>query len=110
MQVGVPYVAILPYPDPDAVWSPPARARFADLEAAARGSLTLERKAPDSKQKAGAALRRRDGWLARHCDEALLVWDGEDSSLAKLARSLEDHLDDVWVVDPNEVVARRGNR
>ncbi len=33
------------------------------------------------------------------------MWDGRDPSLGKLFRSLEDRLgDDVWVLDPTELV------
>jgi len=56
---------------------------------------------PDSKPKFGAALARRDGWLAKHADEAIVVWDGQDPALGKLVRTLEEKLgDDVWIVDP----------
>jgi hypothetical protein len=65
--------------------------------------VLLERAAPDSKPKAAAALARRDGWLARQADDALVVWDGRDPALGKLVRNLEDRLgDDVWIVDPAE--------
>ncbi len=55
------------------------------------------------------SLARRDGWLARQIDEALVVWDGRDPALGKLVRTLEDRLDgDVWIVDPAEF-APQGN-
>jgi ribonuclease HI len=105
IEAGVPFVAVLPYPEPDEVWPPAARARFAELLAAARDVLVLQKRKPESRQQAGAALARRDAWLARHADEAVLVWDGEDARLGRLHRSLEDHLGaDVWVVNPKELV------
>jgi len=101
MAAGVPFVGVLPHPELDRPWSAGARQRFADLCAAARRVVTLERKVPDNRQKAGAALSRRDAWLARAADEAVLVWDREDPTLGKLARSLEDHLgEDVWILEP----------
>lgn len=104
LEAGVPLVAVLPYPRPESVWPDASRARFRELRDRARDVITLEKKEPTSKQRAGAALARRDAWLARNAAEALLVWDGQDPALAKLARSLEDHLgDDVWVVDPTSV-------
>lgn len=104
IEAGVPLVAVLPYPRPESVWPDASRERFRQLRDGARDVITLEKKEPTSKQKAGAALARRDAWLARHAAEALLVWDGTDPALAKLARSLEDHLgEDVWVVDPTAV-------
>jgi hypothetical protein len=99
---GVPYVAVLPYPSPDAVWPGESRRRFAALVQGAAATVQLERKAPSSKQQAGAALARRDGWLARQVDEAIVVWDGDDASVGKTVRSLRDHLgeEEVWVVEP----------
>ncbi len=97
----VPFVAVLPYPEPEAVWPPASQQRFRELREQAREVVQLERKAPRSAQQAGAALRRRDAWLVRAAHEAVLVWDGQDAALAKLARTLEEHLGaDVWFLDP----------
>jgi uncharacterized phage-like protein YoqJ len=94
LELGVPLVAVLPYPEPDSVWPAASRRRFAELLDGAATILTLERKAPASKQAAGAAMARRDGWLARQVDAAVVVWDGEDDLVGRLVRSLEDHLPD----------------
>ena len=101
-KAGVPYVAVQPYPAPESQWPSSSRDRYADLIRHAGAAVLLERTAPDSKQKFGAALARRDAWLAKHADEAIVVWDGKDAALGKLVRSLEDNLgDDVWIVDPH---------
>ena len=101
-KAGVPYVAVQPYPAPESQWPESSRDHYADLIRHADAAVLLERTVPDSKQKFGAALARRDGWLAKHVDEAIVVWDGNDPALGKLVRSLEDKLgDDVWTVDPN---------
>jgi ribonuclease HI len=99
---GVPFVAVLPYPDPDSVWPSAARRHFAELLTQAGAVVQLEGKVPASKQQAGAALARRDGWLAKQVDEALVVWDGEDAAVGRLVRSLRDRLgeENVWVVEP----------
>lgn len=100
-EAGVPYVAVLPYPEPDRVWPAASREHFRDLVRHAGAVVTLERKAPETKQQAGAALRRRDGWLTAQADEALVVWDGQETALGRLVRSLEERLgDDVWIVEP----------
>lgn len=104
LEAGVPFVVVLPYPDPQSVWPAAAQATFEHLLARARDVVTLQKRAPDSKQQAGAALARRDAWLARNASEAVLVWDGRDPAYTRLARSLEDHLgDDVWTLDPAEL-------
>jgi ribonuclease HI/uncharacterized phage-like protein YoqJ len=103
IEAGVAFVAILPYPEPDRVWSAPLRARFAELSHAARGSVTLEKKQPTSRADAGAALARRDGWLRKAADEALIVWDGRDPTLRAMVRAFEKALgEDVWILAPPE--------
>ena len=104
VEVGLPLVVVLPYPDPDSVWAEESQARFGELRRYASDVILLQKKAPTTRQQAGAALARRDAWITRHSVEALLVWDGKDDALGKLYRSLEDRLGaDVWVLDPTTV-------
>jgi ribonuclease HI/uncharacterized phage-like protein YoqJ len=101
LEAGVPFVAVQPYPAPERQWPSSSQDRYAELIRHAGAAVLLERTAPDSKQKFGAALARRDAWLAKHADEALVVWDGQDPALGRLVRTLEDKLgDDVWIIDP----------
>jgi hypothetical protein len=102
--VGVPYVAVLPYPDPDAHWPDATRARFADLVASASAIVQLEHKTPDSPQRAGQAIDRRNGWLRKVADEALIVWDGVDRRIDGVIKDFErDLAEDVWVIDVADV-------
>ncbi|MDQ6927613.1 MAG: hypothetical protein M3159_02990, partial [Actinomycetota bacterium] len=98
----VPYVAVLPYPDPDSVWPETSKRRHRELLNGARAEVILQSKAPSTKQQAGAALSRRDAWLARNANEALVVWDGNDPAVGRLVRSLHDALgeENVWVIAP----------
>src|SRR4051794_13127821 len=100
--VGVPYVAVLAYPDPDSVWPAPSRERFRSLLGAAKSVVLLQARPPENRQKAGAALSRRDAWLYRHADEAIAVWDGVDPIVGRMVRSLQDHVgeDEVWLLAP----------
>ena len=102
-EAGVPYVAVLPYPDPESVWPTSSQARFRSLLAGAKASLVLQRNKPTSKQQAGGALARRDAWLARNASEAVVVWDGVDDYVGRTVRSLQDHLgeEEVWVLSPS---------
>jgi len=102
LELEVPLVVVLPFPNPDAPWPPDARTRFAELVAAAATAITLEKKEPATKQLAGAALGRRDAWLAKQVDAAVVVWDQEDDTVGRTVRSLEDHLgqDQVLLVHP----------
>lgn len=94
---GIPLVAVLPFPDPDSPWPESSRRRFRQLCEQAESVVTLERKVPDSKAKVGGALRRRDAWLARNLDEAIVVWDGQETFTGRLVKTLREQLgDDVW--------------
>ncbi|MDQ4068296.1 MAG: SLOG family protein [Actinomycetota bacterium] len=99
---GVAYVAVLPYPDPDSQWPEAARRRYRQLLDGAQSTVVLQSKPPATRQLAGAALRRRDAWLARNADEAITVWDGEDAAVGRAVRSLQEALgeEDVWVLRP----------
>jgi ribonuclease HI/uncharacterized phage-like protein YoqJ len=99
---GVPYAAVLPFPDPDGVWPPASRDRYARLLASADAVVTLQQKAPATRQAAGGAIARRDAWAAGQADEAIVVWDGEDPAVGRAVRSLRDHLgeEEVWVLEP----------
>ena len=99
---GVPYVAVLPYPDPDSQWPASSRREYRRLLSAGKGQIVLQAKAPETRQAAGGALRRRDAWLARHADEALVVWDGDDPVVGRAVRALQDALgeEQVMVVEP----------
>jgi len=96
VRAGVPYVAVLPFADPDARLRPPARARFADLRARAEEVVQLEKKQPADLDAFRTAMARRDTWLATVADEAILVWDQVDDRLdplfAKLDRALGERL------------------
>ena len=101
-EAGVPYVAALPYPDPDEVWPEASRARYRQLRDGATAVVTHQSRKPTSRQQAGGATTRRDAWLARSVAEAVVVWDGEDERVGKLVRSLVVQLgeEEVWVVEP----------
>ena len=101
-EAGVPYVAVFAYPDPDSQWPSASRKAFRELLGGAQSTLVLSAKAPATKQLAGAALRRRDAWLAGHAHEALAVWDGQDAGVGRAVRALQDALGEeaVWVVTP----------
>jgi len=106
MEADVPYVAVMPFPGQEEVWpSMGSRLRYQKLLLKAADQVLLQAKKPENKQKAGAALSRRDAWLARHADEAVVVWDGRDEFVGKTMRSLQDHVgeEEVWVLDPGEL-------
>lgn len=105
LEVGVPLVVVLPYPDPELVWPDAERRRFAALTAQAQEVITLQKKPPEDKKKARGALGRRDAWFGRHAHEAVVIWDNQDDEVARVVRSMQDAVGemDVWVLDPADL-------
>ena len=99
---GVPYVAVLAFPGQDSLWPEAGRRHFGKLLAGADRQVLVQATAPTTKAQAGAALARRDAWLARHADEAVVVWDRTDPVVGRLARSFQDALGEteVWLLEP----------
>ena len=98
----LPYVAVLPYPAMESIWPPESQERHRTLLGGAREVVTVGRKAPATKQQAGAALGRRNDWLARRARDALVVWDGRDEIAGKQLKALESRLgsENVQVIEP----------
>ncbi len=99
---GIPYVAVLAFPGQDRPWPPASRDRFARLIAGSKETVTIQPGAPGDRREAGAALGRRDAWLAANAAEAVVVWDGIDEAVAKTVASLRRRLgeEQVWVLEP----------
>lgn len=102
LDAGVPFHAVLAFPELDHNWPEASRERFRRLLGRAAGVIELQRVVPESSQKAAGAFRRRDAWLRRNAHEAVVVWDGSDPAIGRLVRSLTDELgeEQVWLVDP----------
>ncbi len=98
IRADVPYVAVLPFPDPH-LWAPGTdRARVADLLGRAREVVTLEKKQPADRAAFAKAMARRDSWLARAADEAILVWDEDDARFTRLHKDLDAQLGPALVI------------
>lgn len=97
---GVPYVVVLPYPDPTAGWPESERAEFERACTGAREVVTLERKRPTDGPGRRAALARRDGWLRSVTSGAVVVTDGVDPEAELTLRRFTESLgDDVWTLE-----------
>lgn len=82
----VPYVAVLPYPDPLGSRPEAELAAFDRLLDGADRVVTLERRRPADIEGRRASLSRRDGWLRSVADAALVVVDGRDADAELLLR------------------------
>lgn len=93
---GLPYVAVLPWPNPADRMPAEMRGRFSvDLESA-RETVVLERKVPADAAAKRQALKRRNGWLAANCDAAIVAHDGRDGEGLGALQAMHKLGDDVW--------------
>jgi ribonuclease HI/uncharacterized phage-like protein YoqJ len=104
-QAEVPYVAVLAFPDLDRKWPEATRQHFAGLVAAASGTVLLQKVVPGSPQGIVGAFSRRNAWMARNADEAIVVWDGVDEQIGRRVRSFQEALgeEEVWLLNPAEL-------
>jgi ribonuclease HI len=98
VEAGLPYVAVLPYEGFESVWPEPSRAWFEELRDGATLTITLERRAPETKQQAGMWLGRRDTWILERVAEAIVVAEPDDRTYASVVVKLGD--DDVFLLRP----------
>ena len=82
---GIPFVAVQPFPDPDACWPADGKAAYRELLDAAREVVLLQKKPVKTSDDVRRAMGQRDAWLTRAADAAIVVWDGRDSLLGKQA-------------------------
>ncbi len=100
IEVAMPFVAVLPFPDPETKWPRHAQQHFHELLRKAADIVRLERKVPVDARGAGQALDRRNGWLRKVATEAVVVWDGQEPRVKKTLAAFErDRPDDVWVIN-----------
>ena len=100
-EAELPFVAVLPFPDPEIKWPAATQRRFHELLAEASLIVRLEKKVPADNRAAGQALDRRNGWLRKIATEAIVVWDHDEPRIRKVVQALEQALpDDVWIVSP----------
>lgn len=96
-RADVPYVAVLPYPDPMAERPEADQAAFARLVTSADRSVTLERKRPVDLEGRRASLKRRDGWLRSVADGAIVITDGEDPDAELAVKRFGEAVgDELW--------------
>jgi ribonuclease HI len=95
---GLPYVAVLPYEGFSSVWNETARNWFEELRGGAALTITLEHRAPETKQQAGMWLGRRDTWILERVAEAIVVAEPDDRTYTSVVSKLGD--DDVFLLRP----------
>ncbi|HET7487474.1 MAG TPA: ribonuclease H [Acidimicrobiales bacterium] len=102
IDAAVPYVPVLAFPGQEIVWPAPTREHFRGLLDKAEAQVMLESTTPKTRQGVAGSMGRRDAWMARNADEAIVVWDGVDPAVGRLQRTLSEHVgeENVWVLEP----------
>jgi uncharacterized phage-like protein YoqJ len=98
VQAGLPYVAVLPYDGMASVWSETSRAWFEELRDGATLTITLDKRAPETKQQAGLWLRRRDQWMLERVSEAIVVGQPDEEPHRSIVLRLGD--ENVFLLRP----------
>lgn len=98
---GVGYVAVLAFEGLDERWPEATRRRFRELRAGALREVVVNQTPPQTPSQFGAAMARRDDWLARHSGEVIMVRRSDDRTLGEAQRKFERELgEDVWILEP----------
>ena len=97
-EANVPYIAVLPYPNPDTKWPELTRARYRRARDGASQIVTLGKHEPRTRQEAGKAIGTRNTALVAVAEGALVVWDENDRNVGDLIRSLEKRIPDDFIV------------
>lgn len=97
---GLPYVVVLPYPDPTAGWPEAETTEFRRCLEGAREVMVLEKKRPTDLEGRRKSLARRDGWLRSAADSVVFIADPADAeseeSLSRWEKALGE---DLWRLD-----------
>ena len=97
MLADVPFVAVLPYPDPLGERPEADQAAFARLVTSAERSVTLERRRPVDVEGRRSSLQRRDGWLRSIAHGAIVITDGRDAEAELAVKRYGDAVgDELW--------------
>jgi uncharacterized phage-like protein YoqJ len=104
LDLGIPYVAVQPHPDPEVRWPQEVQEAYDRLLDGAAEIVVLQQAPVRTPTEVRRAMGQRDAWLARVADAAIAVWDGRDPLVGKVVKALEATVgDEIWFVDPAEL-------
>jgi uncharacterized phage-like protein YoqJ len=103
-RMGLPYIAVIPFPGQEYRWPASSRETYAKVLAKAAGIVYVSPNKPTSDHEAGQMLLKRDEWLCCACDELIAVWDGSRSGTSKTVRYYEQSCNRAVRIDPREVL------
>ena len=103
VRMGLPYVAVVPFPGQEKRWPASSRETYAKVLAKAAGIVYVSATPPTSDYEAGQMLLKRDEWMCCACDELIAVWDGSRGGTSHTVRYYEQSCNRAVRIDPREV-------
>lgn len=86
LRMGLPYLALVPFPGQDSRWPKPSRDAYAQVLAHAAGVYMCHAERPTTDQQAGDLLKARDEVLCCIADELISVFDGSKGGTSHTVR------------------------
>lgn len=86
LRMGLPYLALVPFPGQDSRWPKPSRDAYAQVLAHAAGVYMCHAERPATDQQAGDLLKARDEVLCCVSDELIAVFDGSKGGTSHTVR------------------------
>jgi len=81
MELGIPFVAAIPFDGQDSKWPHASRERYRELVAASQESHIV---CPG--EYASAKMQTRNEWMVDHADRVLALWDGTPGGTGNCVR------------------------
>jgi uncharacterized phage-like protein YoqJ len=85
--MGIPYLALVPFPGQERRWPAQSRETYAKVLAAAAGVLVVTPDPPLDAEGAVTALHARNDRLCAVADELIAIWDGSRGGTASCVRN-----------------------
>jgi len=86
LRMGLPYLALVPFPGQESRWPKPSRDAYAQVLAHAAGVYMCNAERPATDQQAGDLLKARDEVLCCVSDELISVFDGSKGGTSHTVR------------------------
>lgn len=100
LDLGIPLVAAVAFPNVHERWPVAARWRFQSICDQAASVVVVSPDEVRTMASAAAALHLRSDWMIEHCTVGIAVWDGSDGGTSRCAKRLEASGKLHWRIDP----------
>jgi len=89
IDLGIPFIAAVPFKDQDSRWPESSQDSYKRLLAAAKKVVIVDEIPSYHSDRFGGKMALRNKWAVDHSTEAIAVWDGSDGGTANAVKLLE---------------------